>query len=386
MNISQTKFTLKYFPPRQSILIRGRHGLGKSEVVKQSAQELSVETGKSFGFIDIRLSQREAGDIIGLPRSVDTFKVTKNVFKDGKYIDQVETINNVMVHDLPVWFPRDPDSCGILFLDELDRAPREVQQAGFEIVLDYRLNLNRLPAGWRVVAAINGDPDGQGSYQVLEMDPALQDRFFVIDFKPTVPEWLDYAKSIGVHDAIVKYITKIPNDLDTPEKIEPGVVYPSRRSWVMFSEAIKYQASKNYDPLKKLDYLILLARGYLGTTIALNFVEYIRTDYKIFSPEEILNNFNKDMEKTFSNMEVNEVAFYSKILVEYLIDGDKKMNKKQSDNLAKFYLCISKEAASGFWSLFTLKYRQEASRWYKEHPKIMEYTMQLLGKQSAINS
>ena len=380
MNVKQTKFTLKYWPARRSVLVRGKHGLGKSEVVKQTAAELSQETGKVYEFIDIRLSQREVGDIIGLPRSVDTYDVTKTVFKDGKTENQAETVRNVMIHDLPVWFPRDPDSCGIIFLDELDRASREVQQAGFELVLDYRLNLHRLPEGWRVVSAINGDPDGQGNYQVLEMDPALCDRFFVIDFKPTVPEWLDYAKSAEVHDAIVKYITKLPSDLDTPDKIEPGQIYQSRRAWVMFSDAIKHLASIGHDPLKDLDYLHQMAKGYLGTTLAQNFTEYVRTDYRIFSPEEILNKFDKDMEKAFGEMEASEVAFYSKIISEHVKDSGGKLTDKQGENLKKFYLTIPKEAAAGFWRLFLEKCRDAASKWYKDHPEVVKHTMGYLGK------
>ena len=379
MNVKQTKFTLKYFPRRRSVLIRGKHGIGKSEVVKQVAMELSVETGKTYEFIDVRLSQKEVGDIIGLPRSLDNFTVTKFVFKDGKQVGQTETIQNVMVHDLPVWFPRDKDSCGILFLDELDRASREVQQAAFELVLDYRLNMTPLPDGWRVMSAINGDPDGQGNYQVLEMDPALLDRFFVIDFKPTVPEWIDHAKTAEVHDAIVKYITKVTSDLDTPDKIEPGKVYPSRRAWVMFSELIKHQASVGHDPLRDLAYLHYLATGYLGTILAQNFTEYVRTDYRIFSPQEILGNFNKDMEKAFAEMEASEVSFFSKILTEHINDTG-KLTEKQGENLKKFYLAVSKEAAAGFWRLFLEKCRDQASAWYKTNPEVVKHTMGYLGK------
>ena len=57
MNVEQTVHTLKYLPPRKSVLIESDHGLGKSQVVAQTAQEMSRLLQKPFGFIDFRLAQ-----------------------------------------------------------------------------------------------------------------------------------------------------------------------------------------------------------------------------------------------------------------------------------------------------------------------------------------
>ena len=56
MNIKQTKFIIKN-APNKSIMLHAKHGVGKSSVVKQSAKELSQETGNDYGFYDVRLSQ-----------------------------------------------------------------------------------------------------------------------------------------------------------------------------------------------------------------------------------------------------------------------------------------------------------------------------------------
>jgi len=105
-----------------------------------------------------------------------------------------------------------------------------------------------------------------------------------------------------------------------------------------------------------MDLLYLTAKGYLGTTLAQNFTEYVRTDYRIFSPQEILGNFNKDMEKAFGEMEASEVAFYSKIITEHVKDTG-KLTDNQGVNLKKFYLTISKEAAAGYG---------EAAQWHAQ--------------------
>lgn len=237
MDIKTTKRTLRSLPPRHSVLLEANHGLGKSEIVAQTAAEMSVLLNKPFGFIDIRLGQYEVGDLIGMPRARDAFIVTNKVFQFGKLVKEDMVVNNVTVHDLPLWFPRDPDSYGYMFFDELNRGSRDTQQRAMQMVLDYKSNFVDIPQNWRVISACNDDAD---IYNVLGLDPALYSRFLVIKFRPTIPEWLDYAEKIEVHDAVVKYIRKFGTDLDCPEKMESGKRYPDRRSWVKLSNTIKY--------------------------------------------------------------------------------------------------------------------------------------------------
>jgi hypothetical protein len=235
--------------------------------------------------------------------------------------------------------------------------------------------------GWRVVSAINADQD---IYSVIQIDPALLDRFLVIWFKPTVPEWLKHAQEIHVHDCVTKYITKFTSDLDSPEKMEPMMRYPSRRSWVNLSDAINYTGE---ELLKDLDYLTLLASGYLGGTIALNFIEFIRKDYKVFSAEDILNKFTKDMEDSFQGMLVTEMAFYNKEIVNFVVKSKMKaLTEKQGRNLLKYYRAIPKEAASGFWGQFTKEARDVATAWFKGIKEVQEYTSSLIFKDAAMKS
>jgi len=376
MNVTMTKRTLKGMAPRHSMLLRGRHGIGKSEVVRQCALELSAQTGRAYEFIDIRLSQREPGDVIGMPRTLSMYPFTRTVYKGGLAVQETVEIPNVMVHDLPVWFPRDPDSFGFLFLDELDRATREVQQTGFEISLDYTLNLNPLPMGWRVVSAANADQD---IYAVLDIDPALLSRFFVNDFKPTVPEWMDHALTIGVHPAIIQYITKVPLDLDTPEQMDPGKVYPCRRSWVMLSNNIKHMTENGDNPIKDLDYLTLLAKGYVGNTVAVNFVEFVSKDFDVLSVEDILNNPSKT-EATLSKVtNPAEATFYCDLVARHFKEGN-TIKAKQNDNLFTFLKALPKESASRMWTDLLNANRPEAVKWSRSNKAIGEYLFSLVQK------
>jgi len=75
---------------RTSVIILGEPGIGKSEIVKQLAKEIASESGKEFieytddiadevmkepdryfVFCDIRLTEVEPADLIGIPRDDD---------------------------------------------------------------------------------------------------------------------------------------------------------------------------------------------------------------------------------------------------------------------------------------------------------------------------
>ena len=379
MNVQETKYTIKNLPPRESVLVQGPHGCAKSEVIRQIAMEMSEEEGVPYELIDLRLSQKEVGDIVGMPRTLDTYTAQRKVYDNGKESYKEVVQKDVTVFNLPAWYPTDPDSHGILFLDELNRATREVQQAAFELVLDYRLNFKDLPKGWRVVSAINDDTD---TYSVLELDPALQDRFYVIDFRPTTEEWLTFAKDnkVQVHDAVIQFITKFDEHLDVPEKCEPGKVYPSRRSWVKLSKAIKNFEFKNEDILQseQANYLVKLAGGYVGATVAVHFEDFIRKQYKVLTAKEILENYSPEMSKELSKMNVAELAYYNKLILEFF----KKdlFKEKHYNNLYKYFKALPKEAAADCWNGIIRESKDLAVLWWNSNANIPKYISGLLQK------
>ena len=408
MNVQETKRTLMLLPPRESLLIEGNHGLGKSNVVAQAAARMSKVLGKPFGFIDFRLSQKEVGDLIGMPRGMDKFDVTHTVYEDGKLGKVKRLAEHVTIYDAPAWFPTDPDSYGYLFLDEINRATREVQQAAFELVLDYRLNFQTLPMGWRVIAAIN---DNMDVYSVLAMEPALYSRFLKIKFRPTSGEWLDWGRGeekeealdflkaytttpvdvIPLHDAVLQYIGKFTRDLEL-EKYETGIIAPDRRAWVKLSTFVKNCAACGYDITEtaRLDYLTQVTSGYVGTAVAANFVEYVRKEYRVWSPKEILDKFTKEMEAELRAAKVTEIAFYNDELVRFFKTDGKKAPKetktKRWKNLFKYYQAIPHETAAGFLKEFSKAVPDLFNEWYASDPEIGKYSVKFLGRDSSMKA
>ena len=84
----------------------------------------------------------------------------------------------------PYWFPTDNQPV-VLFLDELNRARPEILQTIMDLALNRKLAGRELPAGSRIVSAVN---DGE-EYQLTDLDPALVSRFNIYNFRPTIGEW-----------------------------------------------------------------------------------------------------------------------------------------------------------------------------------------------------
>ena len=118
---------------RKPILIRGRHGIGKSEVVYQIAESLDLPV------VERRASQMTEGDLLGMP-SPEMIEI------NGQQASQFRPF---------AWFIQACTEPVVLFLDEVDRATTEVRQGIFELTDSRKL------AGWTlhddtvVIAAVN---------------------------------------------------------------------------------------------------------------------------------------------------------------------------------------------------------------------------------------
>ena len=117
---------------RFPVLLRGRHGVGKSEVVYQLATDLGLPV------VERRASQMTEGDLLGLPST------------DGA----------VTTWNPPAWFKTACDEPVVLFLDEVDRATPEVRQGIFELTDSRKLAGFSLHADTIIVAAVNGGEHG----------------------------------------------------------------------------------------------------------------------------------------------------------------------------------------------------------------------------------
>ena len=175
---------LEFTPARHNIMLIGKHGIGKSQIITGYYEAKGMKVTTLF------LGQMsDPGDLIGLPRKDE--KCDRTVFMP------------------PYWFPTDSTPI-VLFLDELNRARPEILQTVMDLVLNRKLAGKCLPEGSRIISAIN---DGE-EYQLTDLDPALVSRFNIYQFRPTAGEWLMWASKHGIDQHVIDFINMNPDLLD----------------------------------------------------------------------------------------------------------------------------------------------------------------------------
>ena len=325
-------------PIETSVLLRGNHGIGKSQVVRQVAKGFNLDV------IDRRLSQMSEGDMIGLPST------------DGE----------VTRFNPPEWYKRACSKPVALFLDELNRATPEVMQAAFQVVLDRELNGWKLHPQTRVYAAINAS----AAYSVNEMDPALLDRFWAIDLTPDTQDWLAWAKESGaIHENIITFIAGNEKWLDPPKGGEASAVSPSRRSWERLSHAL---VSNGVADLPDDSLFYPLCLGYVGTEATIAFHGYVKTIDAQVTGEEIIEGYAKVKSKIAKlgqeklNVSIEKVA-------DYVTKNLKVLDDNQGANLRDFMGDLPAELRVAAWSKLTaggvnnLELAKSVHKWCVEH-------------------
>lgn len=392
MNMSQTEDMLLNLPIEISILISGDHGIGKSAIVKQVAKKLGGSC------VDFRLSQNDVGDLKGMPFHIKGRTVYAiPEFFPMREADAVE-LKDLLGLTEDISLGRYGET-GILFLDEINRANREVQQAAFELVLDRRLNLRSLPDGWRVVAAINGD---DSIYTVNAMETAFLSRFCLIELQPTYQEWLRWAEDPlqgNIHESITQFIRKKSEFLDPTKELlkeasKRGVVkVHDRRAWEMFSKTLrKFQndhsgGKRKFDPLTKNEVayseLILVSGSFVGHMASLAFKTFIELDYDALDANIILNKFTPEIHDKLvaiaSSGRIPELAAYNDMIVAFISKNIKtRLSVVQSQNLTRYVSVLPKELIGNFWQHFNSVEKDISDAWYCHDEKTTRKTSDLI--------
>lgn len=234
-----------------SVLFRGEHGIGKSELVWQFGEL------KDYIVYDIRLGQTELGDLMGFIKETD----------------------GVTTYSEPWWWPNPAKLNGkkgfIIFFDEYNRGKEDVRNAAFQIILDralYGKHFSKDIPIW-VIACINPN---NGNYQVGELDPANNDRFAIFDIKPTHEEWLIWAKEKGyIHPDIIEFIAnKDYSHLLFYNQNKETSIQPSPRSWARWDKAYK-RGEERTDLQLHDDDLRSIAASFIGIEAASAFIEFL---------------------------------------------------------------------------------------------------------------
>lgn len=332
INTTELKETLRITPSTHNIMLSGKHGIGKSEIITSYFQNQGMKVVTLF------LGQMsDPGDIIGLPLKIEAKDA------NGKVTSQTDFTP-------PYWFPVD-GSPVVLFLDELNRARPEILQTVMDLTLNRKLAGKALPEGSRVIAAVNeGD-----EYQLTDLDPALVSRFNIYEFKPSAEEWLNWAVANKLDERVINFIQDNPAWLDGDDGDNVKHEYhgldksADRRAWKRISDLML-----NIPTIKDVHKKMIA--GVVGPGAAAAFVRCVQQN-NIITGKNLLSEYEKTI-KVVEKYQLHEYAILNESVFRFLEnaqlnDREKKLAGK---NLKQYieWLCTNKkkEALANFTSIF----------------------------------
>lgn len=215
-------------------LLIGESGIGKTSLVR--------ELGKRQGYYVVNIDGNllKEGEIGGLPTVED---YTTNI--DGIFKNRKKTVYAVHTKLLEIdkALEESINSKVLLFIDEINRCEHSVQQELMNLILNREINGYKLSDNVHVIAAMNPsnkyDEFQQSDYQVVDMDPAQEDRFVWIELDVDVKTWIQWAMNdkVNIHEHILEFIGTFPEYLHTPYSQESIKATP--RSWERVSNSYK---------------------------------------------------------------------------------------------------------------------------------------------------
>lgn len=330
---------------RKPIMGHGRHGIGKSEIVYQLAVDLASILGKdfqkkfgenyNFPVIERRASQMaDTGDLIGVPEP-----------DDSEY-------GRITTFAPMGWFAQACHQPCILFVDELDRGNNDVRQAFMELTDSRKIAGHTLHPDTIILAMVNGGShDENNTYQVSELDPAENDRWWHVNLEPTVEDWIDWAKD-RCNPMVVDFIRQNPSHLEFKGEIEPHKVYPSRRSWAHYDKALALSDTNlleaNDEGKISMD-LYFVGEGFIGQEASIAFRDFVEKYEKQVTVDDILNGRRQKIVAEFAINDAN--AMIDKISESKQFAGT--LTDDHLKNLATFVATISPELAMKAWEAMT---------------------------------
>lgn len=291
-----------------NLLLEGHQGIGKTQILQQVANELG------WDYKAVYCAQTSTEDLIGMP-----------------WIDKID---NVTRFAKPKLFPDKENT--IFVLEEINRAPLEVQQAVLQFLTDKKLGDYVLPKNTLICACIN---PVDNVYQTQELDSVFINRLVKINVNTNQSEFIKYAKAMNVDPDIINFIDKLNSSesaihfTQKPTMDTVSKPLPSPRAWMMVDKILKLG-------IESKQVLLDMIKGALGDETAVKFMQTRKKLEDVVSVNQIVSNFDKvkaALEKQNSGTMHKTVTDFAELLTQ----KDTDYSDSELINIGKFtdYIC-----------------------------------------------
>lgn len=248
-------------------LVVGESGIGKTALANKVARD------KGWKLVVIDGNLLKEGEIGGLP-TVESYITTS---AQGCKVEKKTTVYAVHTKLREIDNEIENGNNVLLFIDELNRCEHTVQQELMNLILNREINGYKLNENVKILAAMNPSNEygADLDYQVVDMDPAQENRFVWLNMESDANEWINWAMNNGIEPKVVEFISTFPEYL---HKINDGDINATPRSFERISKTYSVYKEKQ-DSIPKAVFLNVV-KGNVGGVIAQEFMSFINSDAK----------------------------------------------------------------------------------------------------------
>lgn len=192
---------------KQPMLVYGDAGIGKSDIIRQTAKASTPANRKFVMWKDI-VGNMEAflsGPDVKNSYVLFDMRASEYLPEDIRGIPDINATVDFLRYKAPAWvmWCTHPDAAGVLFFDELNRGITPTLNSLLQITLDRVIVEKPVAAGVAMIAAANLGSEFNGT---SELDPALRNRFAQGAFVADPESWIEYAIKSGVHADVIDFV------------------------------------------------------------------------------------------------------------------------------------------------------------------------------------
>ncbi len=202
---------------RLPFYLEGSPGIGKTEIVKQVADELGI------GYVSFSLTHHTRNSILGLP-------VIKDL-SNGKYTEY--TMSEIIAKVLEKKEAGEEE--GVLLLDEFSCVSDSILPAMLAFLQTKNIGMHTLPEGWIIVLC--GNPP-QYNRNARKFDAAILDRIRKVSVEFDAQVFISYAKEKEMHPAIIEYLSINPSNVYLCNTDNKELQLVTCRGWENLSYAL----------------------------------------------------------------------------------------------------------------------------------------------------
>ena len=212
------------------VCLMGPAGLGKTEIVRQVAEE------QGLALLSYSVTHHTRQSAIGLPRLIE-----REI--GGRRVSMTEYTMSEIIAEVYRVMQESGRTEGILFLDEFNCASETLRPVMLQLLQAKTFGPHAIPEGWMLVLAGN-PPEYNAAAGAL--DAVTADRLRLLHLRPDYPAWRSYMTRRGVHPIVLSYLDDHKSHFYQFERGADGTALVTARGWEDLSVLLRLMEEQDY--------------------------------------------------------------------------------------------------------------------------------------------